>query len=77
MLRINVNLLDELPACFPALTALEELDLSNNNIRHFPIEISDFKNLKILVVAFNPWENPDDAKKVIQIARTRGAIVHD
>ena len=77
VLRINKNLLDELPACYPALSKLEEFDFSDNNIKHFPAEIVNFKELKILAMKVNSWETTEATKSVAETIRSRGAVVLD
>jgi Leucine-rich repeat (LRR) protein len=56
VLRINDNLLLEFPESVLQLQQLQSLDVSHNQIQFISFEKFNFKDLKILALVGNPWD---------------------
>jgi hypothetical protein len=78
VLRINNNLMTNLPPSLSRLALLENLDISNNNLTETPEKFFQFQKLKILSLVANPWDT-EAKKRLDSIAskfRERGTIVN-
>ena len=57
VLRVNSNQLDSVPRDVGRLSALQELDVSNNNIYFLPSTVDALRRLKVLKFHGNKWTN--------------------
>ena len=66
-LRLNNNYFLTLPPMILKLATLENLDLSYNNLQIIPNDLWNLKNLKLLSLVANPW---NESTKTMLLERT-------
>ncbi len=78
VVRVNKNYLHALPASFLRLSNLQEVDLSHNYISYLPEALFLFRDLTILAVTGNRFDNATRAliERVVGPLRQRGVFVH-
>jgi Leucine-rich repeat (LRR) protein len=67
-----------MPELIPTMVKSENLDLSYNNLKAFPNELWNLKNLKLLSLVSNPWN--ENTKEVLvkkaELLRQQEVIVN-
>jgi Leucine-rich repeat (LRR) protein len=66
VIRVNQNFLKDIPPSLMMLSFIEELDFSDNFITHLSPAMLDFKNLKVVALINNPFD-----EETLQLLQTK------